>query len=34
MPGYVILTRELMRHGWQVLPFLELYCPTHKLSGQ
>lgn len=34
VPGYVQLTRELARSGWQVLPFLELYCPAHKLAGQ
>lgn len=30
--GYVLFTRDLARHGWQPLPFLELYCPQHRLA--
>lgn len=32
--GYVLFTRELVRHGWQPLPFLSLYCPQHRLRGE
>lgn len=31
MAGYVILSRQLARQGWQQLPYLDLYCPAHKI---
>lgn len=31
--GYTLTARAMLADGWGVMPYLELYCPAHKLKA-